>query len=170
MQHAVFASIVFHLCHCLISHPFLLALRLQHFKVKSPPNFLSKAYEACCEHASKIPSLLHRAQKAGCHVDASVYAYSTCVAGSILSAIIHGRESMGQVPSQQLLESGRHSLEILDKMGHFWDHAAKMHTQPLNIKYGGKGEVVVRDLKGADKMDSGIYRAGEGPLRASSPL
>ncbi|KAJ4117016.1 hypothetical protein NW765_010429 [Fusarium oxysporum] len=55
-------------------------------------------------------------------------------------------------------------------MGHFWDHAAKMHTQPLNIKYGGKGEVVVRDLKGADKMDSGIYRAGEGPLRASSPL
>ncbi|EGU72871.1 hypothetical protein FOXB_16625, partial [Fusarium oxysporum f. sp. conglutinans Fo5176] len=124
---AVFASIVFHLCHCLISHPFLLALRLQNFTVKAPPNFLSKTYEACCEHASKIPSLLHRAQKAGCHVDASVYAYSTCVAGSILfSAIIHGRESMGQVPSQQLLEPGRHSLEILDKMGHFWDHAAKM--------------------------------------------
>ncbi|KAH7159204.1 hypothetical protein DER46DRAFT_381564 [Fusarium sp. MPI-SDFR-AT-0072] len=73
---------------------------------------------------------------------------------------------MGQVPSQQLLESGRHPLEILDKMGHFWDHAAKMHTQPLNIKYDGKGEVVVRDLKGADKMDSGNYRAGEGPLRA----
>jgi hypothetical protein len=26
--------------------------------------------------------------------------------------------------------------------------------------------VVVRDLKGADKMDSGNYRAGEGPLGA----
>ncbi|KAM0082200.1 hypothetical protein ACKRZS_005568 [Fusarium odoratissimum] len=47
-------------------------------------------------------------------------------------------------------------------MGHFWDH----HTQPLNIKYDGKGEVVVRDLKGADKMDSGNYHAGDGPLQA----
>ncbi|KAL5588255.1 hypothetical protein FOBRF1_014783 [Fusarium oxysporum] len=132
-------------------------------KRSGPPNFLSKSYDACCEHASKIPSLLHRAQKAGYRVDTSVYAYSTCVAGSILSAIIHGRESMGQVPSQQLLESGRHSLEILDKMGHFWDHVAKMACL---IPYDGKGEVVVRDLKGADKMDSGNYRAGEGPLRA----
>ncbi|KAL7764953.1 hypothetical protein ACKLNR_006098 [Fusarium oxysporum f. sp. zingiberi] len=143
---------------------------LQHLVFDMAISFDETKRSACCEHASKIPSLLHRAQKAGCHVDASVYAYSTCVAGSILSAIIHGRESMGQVPSQQLLESGRHSLEILDKMGHFWDHAAKMHTQPLNIKYSGKGEVVIRDLKGADKMDSGIYRAGEGTLRASSPL
>ncbi|KAF5544235.1 3-hydroxymethyl-3-methylglutaryl-coenzyme a lyase [Fusarium napiforme] len=131
--HAVFARIVFHLCHCLIGHPFLLALRLQNLKVKAPASFLSRTYEVCCDHASKIPSLLHRAQEAGCHVDASFYAYSTCVAGSILSMFIHGKESMGQVPSQQLLESGQHSLEILDKMGHFWDHAAKMHTQLLNF-------------------------------------
>ncbi|KAF5675319.1 linalool dehydratase-isomerase precursor [Fusarium denticulatum] len=34
------------------------------------------------------------------------------------------------------------------------------------IKYDSKGELVVRDLKGADKMDPGSYRAGEGPLRA----
>jgi hypothetical protein len=99
---------------------------LQNLKVKAPASFLSRTYEACCDHASKIPSLLYRAQEAGCHVDASFYAYSTCVAGSILSMFIHGKESMGQVPSQQLLESGQHSLEILDKMGHFWDHAAKM--------------------------------------------
>ncbi|KLO80992.1 uncharacterized protein LW93_9240 [Fusarium fujikuroi] len=34
------------------------------------------------------------------------------------------------------------------------------------LKYDSKGELVVRDLKGADKMDPGNYRAGEGPLRA----
>ncbi|KAF5604206.1 linalool dehydratase-isomerase precursor [Fusarium pseudocircinatum] len=34
------------------------------------------------------------------------------------------------------------------------------------IKYDSKGEIVVRHLKGADKMDPGNYRAGEGPLRA----
>lgn len=117
--HAVFAHIVFHLCHCLIGHPFLLALRLQHLKSKEPASFLSRTYETCCAHASKIPSLLKRAQKAGCHVDASFYAYSTSVAGSILSMFIHGKESMGQVPSQQLLESGQHSLEILEKTGRF---------------------------------------------------
>ncbi|KAF4493290.1 3-hydroxymethyl-3-methylglutaryl-coenzyme a lyase [Fusarium agapanthi] len=116
--HAVLARIVFHLCRCLIGHPFLLALRLQNLK---------------------IPSLLHSAQEAGCHVDASFYAYSTCVAGSILSMFIHGKESMAQIPSQQLLESGQHSLEILDKMGHFWDHAAKMHTQLLNFDTHSQG-------------------------------
>lgn len=34
------------------------------------------------------------------------------------------------------------------------------------IKYDEKDQLVVRDLKGADKMDPGNYRAGEGPLRA----
>ncbi|RSL67349.1 hypothetical protein CEP53_003024 [Fusarium sp. AF-6] len=34
------------------------------------------------------------------------------------------------------------------------------------IKYDEKNQLVVRDLKGADKMDPGNYRAGEGPLRA----
>lgn len=34
------------------------------------------------------------------------------------------------------------------------------------IKHDAKGQLEVRDLKGADKMDPGNYRAGEGPLRA----
>ncbi|WAO91622.1 Ldi domain-containing protein [Fusarium falciforme] len=34
------------------------------------------------------------------------------------------------------------------------------------IKYDEKDQLVVHDLKGADKMDPGNYRAGEGPLRA----
>ncbi|RSL53241.1 hypothetical protein CEP54_010523 [Fusarium duplospermum] len=34
------------------------------------------------------------------------------------------------------------------------------------IKYDEKNQLVVCDLKGADKMDPGNYRAGEDPLRA----
>ncbi|KAL6410795.1 hypothetical protein AUP68_07227 [Ilyonectria robusta] len=34
------------------------------------------------------------------------------------------------------------------------------------LKYDSKGQLEVKDLKGADKMDPGNYRAGEGPLRA----
>lgn len=34
------------------------------------------------------------------------------------------------------------------------------------IKYDKNGQLQVFDLKGADKMDPGNYRAGEGPLRA----
>lgn len=34
------------------------------------------------------------------------------------------------------------------------------------IKYDAGGQLMVSDLKGADKMDPGSYRTGEGPLRA----
>ncbi|KAJ4152175.1 hypothetical protein NW765_017684 [Fusarium oxysporum] len=131
--HAVFARVVFHLCHCLLNHPFLLALRLQKLKSRAPSSFLSRTFETCYEHASKIPASLDHAQKAGCHVEASFYAYSTCLAGSVLSMFIHGGENKGQMASPQLLESGQQCLEILKNMGNFWDHASKMHTQLLNF-------------------------------------
>lgn len=34
------------------------------------------------------------------------------------------------------------------------------------LKFNDQGQLIVSDLKGADKMDPGNYRTGEGPLRA----
>lgn len=130
--HAIFARVVFHLCHCLLNHPFLLALRLQKLKSKAPSSFLSRSFQTCSEHACKIPALLDQAQKAGCHVEASFYAYSTCLAGSVLSLFIHGASSKSQQP-HELLEPGQQCLSILKDMGAFWDHASKMHTQLVNF-------------------------------------
>ncbi|KAL6352070.1 hypothetical protein LRP88_14511 [Fusarium phalaenopsidis] len=130
--HAIFARVVFHLCHCLLNHPFLLALRLQKLKSKAPSSFLSRSFQTCSEHACKIPALLDQAQKAGCHVEASFYAYSTCLAGSVLSLFIHGASSKSQGP-HELLEPGQQCLSILKDMGAFWDHASKMHTQLVNF-------------------------------------
>lgn len=130
--HAIFARVVFHLCHCLLNHPFLLALRLQKLKSKAPSSFLSRSFQTCSEHACKIPALLDQAQKAGCHVEASFYAYSACLAGSVLSLFIHGALSKSQGP-HELLEPGQQCLSILKGMGAFWDHASKMHTQLVNF-------------------------------------
>ncbi|KAL2678640.1 hypothetical protein Neosp_009390 [[Neocosmospora] mangrovei] len=130
--HAIFARVVFHLCHCLLNHPFLLALRLQKLKSKAPSSFLSRSFQTCTEHACKIPALLDQAQKAGCHVEASFYAYSTCLAGSVLSLFIHGASGKSQQP-HELLEPGQQCLSILKDMGAFWDHASKMHTQLVNF-------------------------------------
>ncbi|KAM5341498.1 hypothetical protein ACJ41O_014529 [Fusarium nematophilum] len=129
--HAIFARVVFHLCHCLLNHPFLLALRLQKLKSKAPPSFLSRAFDTCRDHASKLPAWLDQAQNAGCHVEASFYAYSTCLAGSVLSLFIHAGQSRGQIVPAELLESGQQCLQTLKDMSAFWDHAAKMHAQLL---------------------------------------
>ncbi|KAF4465222.1 hypothetical protein FALBO_7937 [Fusarium albosuccineum] len=132
--HAIFARVVFHLSHCLLNHPFLLTLRLQKLKSKAPSSFLSRSFQTCSEHACKIPALLDQAQKAGCHVEASFYAYSTCLAGSVLSLFIHGGHANGRANRvQELSEPGQQCLNILKDMGAFWDHAAKMHTQLLNF-------------------------------------
>lgn len=131
--HAIFARVVFHLCHCLLNHPFLLALRLQKLKSKAPSSFLSRSFQTCSEHACKIPALLDQAQKAGCHVEASFYAYSTCLAGSVLSLFIHGASSKSQQP-HELLEPGQQCLSILKDMGAFWDHASKMVSFGLQLE------------------------------------
>ncbi|KAH8672293.1 fungal-specific transcription factor domain-containing protein [Ilyonectria robusta] len=132
--HAIFARVVFHLCHCLLNHPFLLTLRLQKLKAKAPPSFLTRTFETCCEHARKVPSWLDQAQAAGCHVEASFYAYSTCLAGSLLSLFIHAQQERGNSPEPELVEAGQQALRILKSMGKFWSHASKMHTQLLSFE------------------------------------
>ncbi|KAH7133796.1 fungal-specific transcription factor domain-containing protein [Dactylonectria macrodidyma] len=134
MGHAIFARMVFHLCHCLLNHPFLLTLRLQKLKTKAPSSFLMRTFDTCCEHARKLPAWLEQAQAAGCHIEASFYAYAACLAGGVLSLLNHAQEGMQRVPSQQLVDAGQQALRILETMGTFWSHASKMHTQLLSFQ------------------------------------
>lgn len=124
--YVIFARVVFHLCHCLLNHPLLLRMRLQRLKAKAPPIFLSRAFETSCKHACKLSAFLNQAEIEGCHVEASFYAYATCVAGSILSLFIHAEQGKGSSLSEELFESSQHTLRILERMGAIWDHASKM--------------------------------------------
>lgn len=122
--HVIFAHAVFHLCHILLNHPFLLRLRLPELSDGAPPSFLSRAFRTGADHARKLASFLVDAAKSGCHVASSFYAYSVAVAGSVL--VLHFHAARNQTRCAELEESIQHIIDTLDQMGLFWRHASKM--------------------------------------------
>ncbi|KPM37531.1 hypothetical protein AK830_g9064 [Neonectria ditissima] len=127
----VFARNIFHLCHCLLNHPFLVRLRLQKLKCRMPPNFWAQALQSCRTHACKLVDLLDTAASAGCHVQSSFYAYSVAVAGSILSLSICADREMGKEVDPAMITGSQQALNTLESMGRVWEHASKMHLQLL---------------------------------------
>ncbi|KAF0330624.1 3-hydroxymethyl-3-methylglutaryl-coenzyme a lyase [Colletotrichum asianum] len=129
--HVIFARTVFHLCHCLLNHPFLLRRRLRGRNGQAPSSFLLLAFQRSYDHARSLINVLHDAAAAGCHLGASFYAYSACLAGSSLSLNMHAEKHHGGQRSAEMLRATQESLSILEKMGQFWDHASKMHRRLL---------------------------------------
>lgn len=132
--HIIFAHTIFHLCHCLLHHPFLLLLRLQSLKCRMPLNFWARSLQTSRDHACKLAGLLDNATAADCHVQSSFYAYSATVAGNILSLGIHAEQDAGNAPSSDLLSGSQQTLSTLERMGQVWAHASKMVRTdcPLN--------------------------------------
>lgn len=124
--HVIFAHAVFHLCHILLNHPFLLRLHLPELSDGAPPSFLSRAFRTGAEHARKLANFLVDAAKSGCHVASSFYAYSVAVAGSVLVLHFHAAQNKRPQRCAELEESIQHIIDTLDRMGLFWRHASKM--------------------------------------------
>jgi hypothetical protein len=129
--HALFAHTVFHLCHCLLNHPFLLRLRLQRIKCRIPPSFWTQTLRTSREHSCRLVGLLDMAAGVGCHVQSSFYAYSVAVAGSILSLCIHADEEISREGDSDLIRGSQQALNTLETMGHVWEHATKIVPSTL---------------------------------------
>ncbi|RAK81319.1 Zn(II)2Cys6 transcription factor [Aspergillus fijiensis CBS 313.89] len=81
LGHQTFAHTLFHLCHCLLNHPFVLDLRLQPFGSKAPHSFVTRALQNGIDHATQLVRLLRDVSEAGGLVESSFYAYSVAIAG-----------------------------------------------------------------------------------------
>lgn len=124
--HVIFAHAVFHLCHILLNHPFLLRLHFPEVSDGAPPSFLSRAFRTGADHARKLAKFLVDAANAGCHVASSFYAYSAAVAGSVL--VLHSHGARNKMPQRhtEIEEGIQHAIDTLDRMGLIWRHASKM--------------------------------------------
>ncbi|KAJ6023531.1 uncharacterized protein N7446_013896 [Penicillium canescens] len=65
VAHLVFARALFHLCHCLLNHPFLVRLRLKAFGSKAPTSFSARSLQVGCDHARHIMDVLRDAHESG---------------------------------------------------------------------------------------------------------
>lgn len=153
IAHVIFARAIFHLCHILLNHPFLLRLHLPEQSDGAPPSFLSRAFRTGAEHARQLARFLVDAANAGCHVASSFYAYSIAVAGSVL--ILHSVGARNRTPHQraELDEGVQHAIDTLDRMGMIWRHASKMKTRLQSFKQHAHIFASILDPHTSPKLD-----------------
>ncbi|KIW16505.1 hypothetical protein PV08_06560 [Exophiala spinifera] len=80
--HFVFSTILYHLNHCLLHHPFLLRNHVKGCKTRIPSSFLKQALFQGLEHASLLTSALRVVQQRNMSL-ASFYAYACTAAATI---------------------------------------------------------------------------------------
>ena len=127
LGHRIFAQTLFHLCHCLLGHPFLVHLHLNPFGSKTPASFVSRMLQMGCDHARSLSDFLQEARNLGCLIESSFYPYCIAVAGGIHSLNAHFQESHGD--THQASASAHYftkSVEELERLGTLWVHATNM--------------------------------------------
>jgi hypothetical protein len=124
---AVFSRTLFHLCYCLIHHPFLLRRRLDSCTMAAPSSFLSRAFKTAWEHAKRMTSLLQEARKAGAIVCTSFYGYCSIVAGTIAAFRLH---SSFQREAAELLQT---IVAFVEDIGRFWKNVSSMAWPSASI-------------------------------------
>lgn len=122
--HLVFAHTVFHLCHCLLNHPFLVRRWLKPFGAKAPASFSSRALQEGCDHAKQLMDLLQEAAEHGCLIESSFYAYCIAVAGGIHSLSSHFDRS--KTRDSDSLHYLQRSIDALERLGKLWIHAGNI--------------------------------------------
>ncbi|KAK1547207.1 3-hydroxymethyl-3-methylglutaryl-CoA lyase [Colletotrichum paranaense] len=159
MGHVIFARTVFHVCYCLLYHPFLVREQVRRVKCQVPSSFMRLASQKSYEHARDLVNLLHDAEAVGCHLGASFYAYSACLAGSILSLHMHTEKDTESQRHLELLSATQDSISILEGMAKFWDHASKIHHRLLTFNANAYLFDSLLDTQLKSVMDPGWERS-----------
>ena len=107
----IFARALFHLCYCLLHHPFLLRKRLEVCQREAPSSFLSRAFDTAWEHSKSMINLLDEVQCAGATAHSYFYGYCTLVAGSIAALHLNQSLESERIESALLLERCKKILQ-----------------------------------------------------------
>lgn len=119
----VFSCALFHLCHVLLHHPFLMRQRLAKLDKKAPASFQRRARKTCQYHAQALSMVIEDANREGCLTTSSFYGYCHMVAGSIHALVLASGGGSGNETSCQLYKS---SMERLLYLARFWKSAGLM--------------------------------------------
>ncbi|KAE8373930.1 hypothetical protein BDV26DRAFT_54402 [Aspergillus bertholletiae] len=129
LGHQIFAHTLYHLCHCLLNHPFVLHQCLKPYGPKAPHSFTSRALQTGLEHATLLVDLLCEVSQAGALVQSSFYAYCIAVAGAINSVASHVDDLNVPGGAESMLRHFERSLDVLDGLASLWGHAVNMSVR-----------------------------------------
>ncbi|OAL32891.1 hypothetical protein AYO20_07682 [Fonsecaea nubica] len=119
----VFARALFHLCNCLLNHPFLLRRKIASCNRVASGRFLSRAFESGLDSAKGLIGLLQDARKAGCISHTSFYGYCAIISGTIFIMNAHAATGDAQVRCFELLQE---TTSFIEDISRYWQNVATM--------------------------------------------
>lgn len=121
IAHMVLSHTLYHLSHCILSHPYLLSLKIQSVPVSDkPPAWLEETRATCLVHAGSLITVLVEAKAAGYMPVPSVYSYCILVASTIHALYLHSDDIAVSHSSAEYLKT---SLEYLGEVSELWTNA-----------------------------------------------
>ncbi|KAF4425939.1 Transcriptional activator protein UGA3 [Colletotrichum fructicola] len=130
----IFSRAFYHLCYCLLNHPFLLKRRIDTCRTLAPTSFLTRSSDLGWLHAQHMLALIRDARGLGCSFHSSSSGYCATVAGSIIALRTGDSDLAVSQRAQVLLEE---ALSYLDTLGRHWNNVSSMATVLRRMVYDG---------------------------------
>lgn len=122
-ESTIFSYVLYHLCYCLLQHPFLLRRRLEKCGTRIPASFLAQTISSCSSHALELTRTLTNARRSQHKVSATFFSYASIVAGSIHSLQQHSPDGLTRINSAEALQG---SLAHLHEKARYWKNSSRM--------------------------------------------
>ncbi|KAJ5725734.1 uncharacterized protein N7483_007091 [Penicillium malachiteum] len=124
IAHMVLSHTIYHLAHCILSHPFLIGLKVDSDRRSDMPStWLEETRKRSLAHAESLIAVLIEAKAAGYMPVPSVYSYCMLLASTIHALFLYIGDSSVCHSSAEYLKT---SLEYLADMSELWDNAQIM--------------------------------------------
>ena len=108
---------------CLLNHPFLLSLRLRHFRYTIPQMFIHQCFEQITRHASRIMHFVDLVEKQSFQISDPTLAHCIVIVATIHLQHSFVRDSTMKAKAQ---ESFERCLTFLQRMGAMWPNVSNM--------------------------------------------
>jgi len=113
----VFSHTLFHMCQCLLHHPYLLYNQSRALGVKTPASFLNRALQTCREHANALSTLIQDTNNAGYLVQFSFMGYCVTVIASIHMLCLQSEDNGIRQSATYSLQS---DINFLNEFSRYW--------------------------------------------------
>ncbi|KAL5336605.1 fungal-specific transcription factor domain-containing protein [Aspergillus crustosus] len=118
-SHFVLSLTLYHLTHCILSHPFLLGMKRQTYAF-TPTAWIHAQYASCWGHAQALTTLVVDAKAAGYMLAPSFYSYCILVAGTVHAILLHGEDKPASERAAKYLKTSR---DYLCEISEMWQNA-----------------------------------------------
>lgn len=122
----IFSRALFHLCYCMLNHPFLLRERLETSQLSAPASFLARAFETGWQHAQRMIELIRHSRQLGCVFQSSFSGYCMIVAGSIAALNVHHSVAGTRATAEALVYE---TIAYLEDVGQYWANVSTMVSE-----------------------------------------